>query len=67
MSSYPSDSLFYPGEASGTISDPMLRDDPDGHSDVVLFRGSASLNSLLARIKSLEAKVCRDELRGYLG
>ena len=66
MSSLPSGSLFYSGETSGTISDSMPRDDPDGHSDVVLFRGGTSLDSLLVRIKSLEAKVCRDELRGHL-
>ena len=64
MSSLPSDSLFYSGETSGAVSDPVLRDNSESRSDVVLFHGSASLDSLLVRIRSLEHKVCRDDLRG---
>ena len=61
----PSDSLFYPGETSGAASDPMFRDDLDGRSDVVLFHGSVSLESLLVRIRSLEHKVCCNDTRGH--
>ena len=64
MSSLPSDSLFYPGETSGAASDPVFHDDPDGRSDMVLFHGSVSLESLLVRVRSLEHKVCRDDMRG---
>ena len=64
MSSLPSDSLFYSGETSGAASDPVLRDNSEGRSDVVLFHGSASLESLLVHIRSLEHKVCRNDLRG---
>ena len=65
MTSLPSDSLFYPGEPSGAASDPMFRNDLDGRSDVVLFHGSVSLESLLVRIRSLEHKVCRDDTSGH--
>ena len=65
MSSLPSDSLFYPGETSGAASDPMFRDDPDGRSNMVLFHGSVSLESLLVRVRSLEHKVCRDDTSGH--
>ena len=65
MSSLPSNSLFYPGETSGAASDPVFRNDPDGRSDVVLFHGSISLESLLVRVRSLEHKVCRDDTRGH--
>ena len=65
MSSLPSNSLFYPGETSGAASNPVFRDDPDGHSDVVLFHGSVSLESLLVHVRSLEHKVCRDDMRGH--
>ena len=65
MSSLPSDSLFYSGETSGAASDPMFHDDPDGRSDVVLFQGSVSLESLLVCIRSLEHKVCHDDTRGH--
>ena len=64
MSSLPSHSLFYPGETSGAASDPVFRDDSEDCSDVVLFHGSASLDSLLVRIRSLEHKVCCDDMRG---
>ena len=47
MSSFPSDSLLYPGETSGAVSDPMLCSDLDSHSNVVLFHENASLDSLL--------------------
>ena len=63
MSSLPSDSLFYSGETSGAASDPVFRDNSEGCSDVVLFHGSASLESLLVRIRSLEHKVCRNDMR----
>ena len=65
MSSLPSNSLFYSGETSGAASDPMFCDDPDGRSDVVLFQGSVSLESLLVRVRSLEYKVCCDDMRGH--
>ena len=65
MSSLPSNSLFYPGETSGAASDPVFCNDPDGRSDVVLFHGSISLESLLVRVRSLEHKVCRDDTRGH--
>ena len=65
MSSLPSDSLFYPGETSGAASDPVFRDDPDGRSNMVLFHGSVSLESLLVRVRSLEHKVRRDDMRGH--
>ena len=64
MSSLPSDSLFYSGETSGAASDPVFHNNSEGCSDVVLFHGSASLESLLVRIRSLEHKVCRDDMRG---
>ena len=64
MTSLPSDSLFYPGETSGAASDPVFRDDLEGHSDVVLFHRSISLESLLVRVRSLEHKVCHDDMRG---
>ena len=67
MSSLPSDSLFYPGETSGAASDPVFHNDSEGRSDVVLFHGSASLDSLLVRIRSLEHKVCRNDTRGCPG
>ena len=67
MSSLPSDSLFYPGETSGAASDPVFRDDSEGRSDVVLFHGSASLDSLLVHIRSLEHKVCHNDTRGRPG
>ena len=65
MSSLPSDSLFYPGETSGAASDPVFHNDPDGRSDMVLFHGSVSPESLLVRIRSLEHKVCCDDMRGH--
>ena len=65
MSSLPSNSLFYPGETSGAASDPVFCNDPDGCSNVVLFHGSVSLESLLVRVRSLEHKVCRDDTRGH--
>ena len=67
MTSLPSDSLFYPGETSGAASDPVFCDNLEGHSDVVLFHGSVSLESLLVRVRSLEHKVCRDDMRGCPG
>ena len=65
MSSLPSDSLFYSGETSGAASNPVFRDNSEGRSDVVLFHGSISLESLLVRIRSLEHKVCCDDMRGH--
>ena len=65
MSSLPSDSLFYPGETSGAASNPVFRNDSEDRSNVVLFHGSASLDSLLVRIRSLEHKVCRDDTSGH--
>ena len=64
MTSLPSNSLFYPGETSGSASDTVFRDDLEGCSDVVLFHGSVSLESLLVHVRSLEHKVCRDDTRG---
>ena len=65
MTSLPSDSLFYPGETSGAASDLMFHDDPDGRSDMVLFHGSVSLESLFVRIRSLEHKVYRDDTSSH--
>ena len=65
MSSLPSNSLFYPGETSGAASNPVFHLDLDGRSDMVLFHGSISLESLLVRVRSLEHKVCRDDTRGH--
>ena len=62
MPSLVSNSLFYPGEVLGTVSDPKLCDDLDSHSDVVLFCGNISLKSLLV---SLEAKVCHGDVGGH--
>ena len=59
-----SDSLFYPGEILGTVSSPKPCDDLDSHSEVILFCGNVSLESLLVCIKSLETKVCHN--RGIL-
>ena len=64
MSSLPSDSLFYSGETSGAASNPVFRDNSEGHSDMVLFHGSVSLESLLVHVGSLEHKVCRNDMRG---
>ena len=64
MSSLPSDSLFYPGETSGAASDPVFHNDLDGRFNVVLFHGSTSLESLLVRVRSLEHKVCHDDMSG---
>ena len=65
MTSLPSDSLFYSGEPSGAASNPVFHDDPDGRSDLVLFHGSISLESLLVHVRSLEHKVCRDDTSGH--
>ena len=65
MSSLPSDSLFYPGETSGAASNPVFCDDLDGRSDMVLFHGSVSPESLLVCVRSLEHKVCHDDTRGH--
>ena len=65
MSPFPSDSLFYPGETSGAVSDPMLLDDPDSCSNVVLFYVNISLESLVVCIRSLGHKVCHDDMRGH--
>ena len=64
MSSLPSNSLFYSGETSGAASDPVFHDSSEGRSNVVLFHGSVSPESLLVRVRSLEHKVCRDDMRG---
>ena len=64
MSSLPSDSLFYSGETSGAASNPVFRDNSEGLSDMVLFHGSVSLESLLVRVRSLEHKVYCDDMRG---
>ena len=64
MFSLPSNSLFYSGETSGAASDPAFRDGSEGCSDVVLFQGGVSLESLLVCVRSLEHKVCRNDTRG---
>ena len=64
MSSLPSDSLFYSGETSGAASDPVFRNNSEGHSNMVLFHGSISLESLLVCVRSLEHKVCCNDMRG---
>ena len=64
MSSLPSDSLFYSGETSGAASDPVFCNSLEGRSDVVLFHGSVSPESLLVCVRSLEHKVCCDDMRG---
>ena len=65
MSSLSTDSLFYPGETSGAASNPVFCNDPDGRSDMVLFHGSVSPESLLVCIRSLKHKVCRNDTRGH--